>query len=74
MPEKHPPSRYIYVRHTAVNGKSHVEAHLVWDADKFMAVRQTESSNLNSEQKPGAPRKARAEQITHDQYLKEKAK
>lgn len=72
MTSLHPASRYIWVRHTDVNGKSHVDAHLVWDAQLYLAARQKEADKLNADQKDGAPRRAGVQQITEDQYQKER--
>lgn len=74
MPALHPATREIYVRHTDTNGAFHVMSHFVWDADKFVAGLKEATSKVNEAQKPGEPRKANAEQITHEQYLKEHTK
>lgn len=65
-------TREIFVRHTDCAGKSWNSSHFVWDAARFMAARQTEAANLNEKQKPGDPRKARADQITAEQFNKER--
>lgn len=73
MPENlHPPTREIYVRHTDTSGKSHVMSHFVWDADKFLASLKEAAQKVNADVKGDKPRKAGAEQITKEQYLKEK--
>lgn len=65
-------TRYISMRHTSVDGHRHVQQHLVWDAERFVQARQTEAANLNAKQEPGKPRKACAEQITEEQFNKER--
>lgn len=67
-------TRDIWMRHTNVDGKSYVAEHRVWDADRFVASQQRAAANLNADQKPGRPRLAKAEQITEEQYLKERTK
>ena len=64
--------RDIYMRHTDTGGKSFVRLHRVWDADRFVAARQAEAEKLNADVKDGAPRLAKAEQITEEQYRKER--
>jgi len=65
-------ARDIFVRHTATDGTSTVQQHRVWDADRFMATRQADAAKLNADVKGEAPRKAKAEQITEDQYRAER--
>jgi hypothetical protein len=65
-------TREVYARHTATNGKSYVQAHIVWDADRFFSARATEASYLNADQKAGAPRLAKCEQITQETYQVER--
>lgn len=67
-------TRDLWMRHTDVNGKSYVAEHRVWDAVRFVAARQQEAAMLNDKQTPGQPRLAAAEQITEEQYRKEKTK
>lgn len=57
--------RDIYMRHTGKDGKSYVHEHRVWDAERFIASQQDAAA------KEGG--KAKAEQITHEQYLAERA-
>ena len=64
--------RDIYVRHTSVEGKSHVMQHRVWDADRFLTQQQAAVDKVNADQKPDAPRLAAVQQITQEQYLKER--
>lgn len=59
-----PHGRDIYLRHTDKNGKSYVQEHRVWDADRFVA------SQVGAAVKEGG--KAFAQQITREQYLKER--
>lgn len=67
-------TRDIWMRHTGVDSKSYVAEHRVWDADRFVASQQKAAADINSQQKPGKPRLAKAEQITEEQYRKEKTK
>lgn len=64
--------RDIYLRHTDPQGKSFVQEHRVWDADRFIASQQQAAKKLNADQKPDAPRLAKVEQITPDQYRTER--
>jgi hypothetical protein len=70
----HPPTREIYARITGVDGNTYVSSHLVWDANKFIEAQQKAAADANAKQPAGQPRKAKAEQITEDQYLKERTK
>lgn len=66
-------TRDIYLRHTSVDGKSYVQEHRVWDADRFLATRQDEARKLNKDAAAkGKPASAAVEQITHQQYLNER--
>jgi hypothetical protein len=65
-------TRSVYLRHTDTSGASYVAEHFVWDADRFLAARQQAAKAVNDDQKPGQPRLAKVEQITHSQYLKAK--
>lgn len=64
--------RDIFVRHTNTDGKSFVQCHRVWDVGLFMMARTAEASKLNAEVKGDGKRCAKCEQITEDQYRKEK--
>lgn len=57
-------SRDIYMRHTGKDGNSYVQSHRVWDAERFIL------SQEESAKREGG--RAKAEQITEEQYLKEK--
>lgn len=72
--EKHAPSRDFWLRHTDTDGKSYVREHRVWDGELFLASQQDAARNLNEGQKPGKSRLAKVEQITQEQYLKERTK
>lgn len=74
MPTPELVSRDIYLRHTDADGKSRVVEHRVWDADRFIASQEEAARKVNAEQKGDAPRRAAVQQITHDQYLKERTK
>lgn len=65
--------RDMFLRHTAGNGRSYVRSHRVWDADKFMAAQKQAAVTLNAEESDPKQRMAKVEQITEDQYLKEKS-
>lgn len=62
----------LYMRHTTVEGKTSVVQHRVWDKEAFVAARQSEAEKENAKQPSGAPRKAAVQQITHEQYIKER--
>jgi hypothetical protein len=64
--------RDIYLRHTNTGGASWVCEHRVWDAEKFIASQAAAAVALNAEVKGEAPRRARVEQITREQYLNER--
>ena len=70
--DKHPPSRDFWLRHTDTEGKSYVREHRVWDGERFLACQQAEARNLNESQKPGKPRLALVENITEEQFRKER--
>lgn len=57
--------RDIFVRHTGKEGNSFVQQHRVWDADRFLNARQADAIKAGG--------KAKAEQITQEQFAKEKA-
>lgn len=61
-------TRDIWLRHTATNGKSHVQEHRVWDGDKFVKSQQADAADMNAKVKDPAPRNAKVEQITEEQY------
>lgn len=67
-------SRDVYLRHTDADGKSRVVEHRVWDADLFIASQQQAAAKVNADQKGDAPRLAAVQQITQDQYRKERTK
>jgi hypothetical protein len=69
--------RTIYMRHTSAEGNSYVNEHRVWDADKFIASQQKAAEVVNADhakKNDGQVGKAKAEQITQDQYAKERTK
>lgn len=72
MPVEHTAARDLYLRHTDTSGHSYVMEHRVWDVDTFLAARQAEAKKLNAEVKGDGPRKAGVQQITEDQYRKER--
>lgn len=66
-------TRAIHLRHTATDGKHHVQEHTVWDAAKFVDSLQREAAKQNAESKNPTQRKAKVEQITAEQYRAERA-
>lgn len=67
--------RDIYMRHTGGDGKSFVQCHRVWDADKFVATRVAEALSQAVKAKDrGEPHAHAATQITEDQFKKERTK
>lgn len=67
--------RDLYMRHTGGDGKSYVQCHRVWDADKFVATRVAEALELAVKAKDRhEPHAHRAEQITEGQFKKERTK
>jgi hypothetical protein len=57
--------RDIYMRHTDKDGNCYVQEHRAWDADLFI------TSQMEAALKVGG--KSLVQQITKDQYLKERA-
>jgi hypothetical protein len=67
--------RDIFLRHTATNGTSYVQTHRVWDAERFVAAQERAAADLNVaalKEDPPAPARAKAEQITEDQFHNER--
>jgi hypothetical protein len=64
--------RDIYIRHTDTNGNAAVRCHRVWDAKRFIDSQQREAAASNHGADEGAKRLAKAEQITEEQYRKER--
>lgn len=62
----------VYVRHTGTDGSHHVMEHRVWDGALFIASQERAAQALNDEVKGDGKRLAKAEQITRDQYLRER--
>lgn len=56
--------RDIYLRHTDKDGKSYVQQHRVWDADRFI------TSQMEAALKVGG--KAMVQQLTREQYATER--
>jgi hypothetical protein len=67
-------ARDVFMRHTNTDGKSFVQEHRVWDIGRFMSAREADAAKLNAGVKDDAPRLAKVEQITVDQYKRERAK
>jgi hypothetical protein len=65
--------RDIWLRHTGQDGKSYTNHHRVWDAALFLEAQQKAVREVNEKQDAGQPRRAKVEQITEEQYRKEKA-
>jgi hypothetical protein len=57
--------RDIFVRHTGKEGNSFVQQHRVWNADRFLEARKADAIKAGG--------KAKAEQITQEQFAGEKA-
>ena len=66
--------RDLHLRHTGTDGKAFVQQHRVWDADRFLAARQSDAADANAKAKDGAPRLAKVELITAEQYRAERAR
>ncbi len=66
-------TRDMFIRHTAGDGKKHVQQHRVWDGAKFVASLQRDADKQNAEAKDPSQRQAGVEQITEDQYRAERA-
>jgi len=67
--------RDVFVRHTEGNGRSYVMCHRVWDADRFLAAQVEAAKRLAREaHEKNQPFLHKAEQITEDQYRKERVK
>lgn len=67
--------RDIFMRHTSTTGASYVQSHRVWDADRFVAAQAKAAADLNTDARkddPAAPARAKAEQITEDQFHNER--
>lgn len=56
--------RDVYARHTGKDGGHYVACHRVWGAERFFAARAAEADKAGG--------KSRCEQITAEQYTKEK--
>ncbi len=66
--------RDIYVRRTEINGTTtSVSCHRVWDAKRFIEMLQGEANDVNRcAAVRGTVLHAKYEQITEDQYRKER--
>ena len=58
--------RDIYIRHIDKAGNSYVQQHRVWDVDRFI------TSQMEAALKEGG--KAMVQQITEDQFRRERSK
>lgn len=63
----------MYIKHTDVNGNSHIQEHRVWDGEKFFNARAAEAKRANAAQKPNQPRRAAVLQVTREDYLAARA-
>jgi hypothetical protein len=63
----------IYMRYTDASGKTHVQEHRVWDSTRFVAARAADAKAENAKEKDEEKRRHYAEQITEEQYRKERA-
>ena len=67
--------RDIFVRHTAGDGKTLVRLHRVWNADLHLAsLRDAAAAEAKRARDDGQPAQHAIEQITEEQYKKERAK
>lgn len=67
--------RTVYMRHTNTSGGAYVQEHRVWDFATFLGNQFRTVTELNSDAvKKKQPANAKIEQITEDQYRKEKTK
>lgn len=76
MPLEHV-GRDVFLRHTDTEGKKRVELHRCWDAERFIASVQAAAEKVNADHRAATPPKpalAKVEQITEDQYRKERVK
>lgn len=64
----------LYMRHTDASGRAVVREHRVWDKDAFLAARKAEAERANLDAPEVSPRLASSEQITREQYLRERTK
>ena len=62
----------VYMRYTDANGKHSVQEHRVWDSSRFVAARAAEAKQLNAKEEDPEKRRHYAEQITEEQYRKER--
>lgn len=63
----------LFMRHTDTDGKATVRSTRVWDKALFLAAREAEAQRENAKAKEkGKPALAAAQQITQEQYLKER--
>jgi hypothetical protein len=65
--------RDLHLRHTDTSGHATVQCHRVWDADRFLAARQSEARDLNAkavQNDAKAPQRAKVEMITEAEYQK----
>lgn len=62
----------VYMRHTGPDGKSYVQQHRCWDTALFVTSAEKAAHDVNAKEKDPAKRNAKAEQITDDQYRKER--
>lgn len=46
-------ARDLYLKHTDTNGKTTVQCHRVWDADRFFFARQGDCHKANADVKDG---------------------
>ena len=66
-------TRDIYLRHTAGDGSTSVREHRVWDAERFLAAQQAEVASLAAKARDeDEPAAFAVEQITHEQYQRER--
>ncbi len=64
----------LYMRHTDAAGNAVVREHRVHDKEAFIAARKADAERANQDAPPKCSRLASAEQITREQYLRERTK
>lgn len=62
----------FYYRATDAQGKTAVRETRVWDKELFLASLQEAADKENAKQDAGKPRRAAVQQITQEQYRKER--
>jgi hypothetical protein len=64
--------RDVFLRHTGTDGKSYVQQHRCWDAERFLTAQQRAARDVNDKEKSPDTQRARVELITEAQYHQER--